>query len=206
MKSPQWFPHTVSEALDPSETAILFWDLQNGLGGYAWNVDELAKRWTALRVAAQQAGVLIVVSRHVAARPALMDGADLWRISRRSHGANKPENYMQEGSSEVQFLEGFEPQPTDVVIQKRTPSLFVGTEAEARLRARGIRNIVVTGVATNVGIDVTVRHAFCLGFFPVVVEDAVGAFTQEKHDEAMALMPHWAFVTDTENVVGRWQS
>jgi nicotinamidase-related amidase len=205
MKSPKWFPRTVSEALDPAETAILFWDLQNGLGGYASNVDELAKQWTTLRKAAQKAGVFVLVSRHVAPRPELMDGADLWRISRRAHGANMPEDYMQEGSEAVQFLEGFEPQESDLVIQKRTPSLFVGTEAEARLHARGIRNIVMAGVATNVGIDVTVRHALCLGFFPVVVEDAVGAFTPEKHTQAMALMSHWAFVADTSTVVSHWE-
>jgi nicotinamidase-related amidase len=73
----QRFPRTVQEALVPSETALLLWDLQNGLGGFAWNLDEMVPRWEQLREAARAAGVLVVVSRHVAPRPELMDGADL---------------------------------------------------------------------------------------------------------------------------------
>lgn len=200
----QRFPSTAAEALVPSETALLLWDLQNGLGGFAWNLEVMVPRWKALRDAARAAGVLIIVSRHVAPRPELMDGADLWRISRRTHGANTPDSYMQEGSRDVQFLEGFEPEDTDLLIQKRTPSLFVGTEAEQRLHARGIRNLAIVGVATNVGVDVTARHAMCLGFFPVVIEDAVSAFTPEKHDTAMQSMGHWAFVTDSQTALSAW--
>ena len=111
---------------------------------------------------------------------------------------------MQEGSRDVEFLEGFEARENDLVIQKRTASLFIGTEAEARLHARGIRNIVMSGVATNIGIDLTARHALCLGFFPVIVEDAVGAFTPEGHDNAMVLMSNWSLVTDTDSVVTEW--
>ena len=111
---------------------------------------------------------------------------------------------MQEGSPDVQFLEGFEPADTDLLVQKRTPSLFVGTEAELRLHARGIRNLVIVGVATNVGVDVTARHAMCLGFFPVVVEDAVSAFTPEKHETAMESMGHWAFITDVATTLEAW--
>ena len=204
MKSPQWYPSSVREALEPEDTALIFWDLQYGLAGHACNLEPLKESWRRLRAAAEQAGIMVLLSRHVAPKPDMMDGADLWRISRRVRGANKPEDYMQEGSRDVEFLEGFEARENDLVIQKRTASLFIGTEAEARLHARGIRNIVMSGVATNIGIDLTARHALCLGFFPVIVEDAVGAFTPEGHDNAMVLMSNWSLVTDTDSVVTEW--
>ena len=46
----------------------------------------------------------------------------------------------------------------------------------------GIGTIVIAGVQTDQGVEVTARHAFALGFFPVVAEDAVGSRTSAAHE------------------------
>ncbi len=199
-------PRTAADVLQPVRSALLLWDLQNGLGGQAPGLPELSAAWRRLRDAARASGVLIVRSRHVAARPDLMNAVERWRISRRTHGENRPGHYMQPGGHDSAFIPGFEPQPDELVIDKSAPSLFHDTEADTRLRARGIRTLVLAGVATDIGIDFTARHAMALGYFAVVAEDAVGGYTAAAHEHAMAILRPSAFVAPSDEIISCWSA
>jgi nicotinamidase-related amidase len=192
------------EVLAPGQTALLLWDLQAGLAGQAPGLAELSVTWGKLRAAAREHGVLIVRSRHIAARPDLMDPVTRWRITRRTHGENRPEHYMQPGGADTAFIPGFEPGPDELVIDKAAPSLFHNTAADARLRARGITTLVLAGVATDIGIDFTARHAMALGYFAVVAEDAVGSYSPAAHEHALAILRPATFVTMAERIIARW--
>jgi DNA-binding GntR family transcriptional regulator len=133
-----------------------------------------------------------------------MDDVERWRVSRRTHGENRPEYYMQPGGADTKFIPGFEPGPGEVVIEKTAPSLFHNTPADARLRAGGIRALVLAGVATDIGIDFTARHAMALGYFPIVAEDAVGGFTEAAHEHAMAILRSFAFVASSDEIIENW--
>jgi nicotinamidase-related amidase len=199
-------PSSVSDVLQPRRTALLLWDLQNGLAGQAPGLSELAPVWRKLMAAAREQGVLIVRSQHVAPRPDLMDPVQRWRISRRTHGENRPEHYMQPGGEDTAFLPGFEPEPDELVVEKTAPSLFHATQADARLRARGITTLVLAGVATDIGIDFTARHALALGYFAVIAEDAVGSYTSAAHEHAMAILRPATFVATSEQITECWNS
>jgi nicotinamidase-related amidase len=194
----------VDQVLAPDQTALLLWDLQAGLAGQAPGLAELSETWRKLRAAAREHGVLIVRSRHIAARPDLMDPVTRWRITRRTHGENRPEHYMQPGGADTAFIPGFEPGPDELVIDKAAPSLFHNTAADARLRARGITTLVLAGVATDIGIDFTARHAMALGYFAVVAEDAVGSYNPAAHEHALAILRPATFVTIAERIIARW--
>jgi nicotinamidase-related amidase len=197
-------PTAARDVLDPGSSALVLWDLQVGLAGQAPGLAELSPVWRTLRHAAAANTVLVVRSRHVAPRPDLMDPVQRWRIGRRTHGENRPEHYMQPGGADTAFLPGFEPGPDELVIEKTAPSLFFATQADARLRARGIRTLVLAGVATDIGIDFTVRHAMALGYFTVIAEDAVGSYTAAAHDHAMAILRPATFVATSGEIVAAW--
>ena len=197
-------PADVNDVLEPSSTALLLWDLQNGLGGQSPQLPELSAVWHALYDAAVASGVLVVRSRHIAPRPDLMDEVTRWRITRRTHGENRPDHYMQPGGADTAWIEGWEPESHELVIEKSAPSLFHLTQADARLRARGIRTLVLAGVATEQGIDFTSRHALAHGYFTVVAEDAVGSYSPEAHEHGMALLRRATFVTPSAKIIGRW--
>jgi nicotinamidase-related amidase len=199
-------PQTPADVLEAGSSALLLWDLQNGLAGQAPQLSELSAVWRELREAARAHGVLIVRSQHIAPRPDLMDPVMRWRISRRKHGENRPEHYMQPGAQDSAFIPGFEPGPDELVIEKTVPSLFHGTQADARLRARGVRTIVLAGVATDLGIDFTARHAMALGYFPVVAEDAVGSYTESAHEHAMAILRPAMFVASSDEIISSWSA
>ncbi len=94
----------------------------------------------------------------------------------------------------------------ELVIDKSAPSLFHDTEADTRLRARGIRTLVLAGVATDIGIDFTARHAMALGYFAVVAEDAVGGYTAAAHEHAMAILRPSAFVAPSDEIISCWSA
>jgi nicotinamidase-related amidase len=133
-----------------------------------------------------------------------MDPVTRWRIGRRTHGENRPEHYMQPGGADTAWIPGFEPGPEELVIEKSVPSLFHDTPADARLRARGIRTLVLAGVATEQGIDFTSRHALAHGYFVVVAEDAVGSYSPEAHEHGMALLRRATFVASSEEIIDCW--
>jgi len=197
-------PRTAADVLQAGSSVLVLWDLQNGLAGQSPELPRLSPVWSRLRDAALENGVLVVRSRHVAPRPDLMDEVERWRVSRRTHGENRPEHYMQPGGEDTRFIPGFEPGPEEVVIEKTAPSLFHNTPADARLRARGVRAVVLAGVATDIGIDFTARHAMALGYFPIVAEDAVGGFAQAAHEHAMAILRSFAFVASSDEIIAHW--
>ncbi len=66
------------------------------------------------------------------------------------------------------------PRPSEAIFDKIGFSAFDGTPLAIALRDCGLNAIVICGIALEIGIDLTARHAIDLGFVPVVVEDACG--------------------------------
>lgn len=200
-------PRTAAEAIsDPTACAVLLWDLQYGLGGHALHLDLLEPRWTALRDTARGAGATVVRSQHLAAPLDQLDDVEIWRLMRKQ-GAERPQDlvpFMRPGSHDVEFLAGFEPGPEEIVVTKTTPSLFVATNAEARLRNVGVRTLLLAGVATDIGIDFTARHAMALGFMPVTITDAVGTYTEAAQERGLRSLGAFAITTTTAEVVESW--
>ena len=79
---------------------------------------------------------------------------------------------LAKGTWDYALVDELTPQPGDIVIPKTRYSGFFNTNIDSVLRARGIRNLVFTGVATNVCVESSLRDAFHLEYFGVVLEDA----------------------------------
>jgi nicotinamidase-related amidase len=77
------------------------------------------------------------------------------------------------------------PTPAEVIFDKITMSAFVGTPLDLVLRDCGIDSFAIVGVATEVGIEPTARHAADLNYLPIIVEDACGAGHQEAAERAL---------------------
>lgn len=73
-------------------------------------------------------------------------------------------------------------EPSDVVILKRQWGAFYGTELDLQLRRRGVRTIVLGGVATNFGVESTARDAWERGYEIVIAEDLTSSLSVELHD------------------------
>ena len=76
------------------------------------------------------------------------------------------------GTWDFAIVDELAPQPGDIVIVKTRYSGFARTPLDAELRARGIRYLFFTGIATNVCVESTLRDAFFMDYWPILITDA----------------------------------
>ncbi len=79
---------------------------------------------------------------------------------------------LAKGGWDHELVEELAPRPEDWIIQKPRYGGFTSTPLNALLRSAGIKNLVFTGIATNVCVESTIREAFHLEYFAVLLEDA----------------------------------
>jgi nicotinamidase-related amidase len=72
-------------------------------------------------------------------------------------------------------------QASDHVVTKRQWGAFYGTELDQLLRRRGIKTIIMSGIATNYGVESTARAAFDIGYELIFAEDAMSTANAEAH-------------------------
>ncbi|WP_291540063.1 isochorismatase family protein [Brevundimonas sp.] len=86
----------------------------------------------------------------------------------------------------------------DLIVVKRQWGAFHGTDLDLYLRRSGITTVLLTGVATNMGVESTAREGWSLGYNMVVIEDACSTFSAEWHAFAIDnILPRIARVRST---------
>jgi nicotinamidase-related amidase len=122
-------------------------------------------------------GIRTVFTRHVTLPVELMGAAQLrlWRSWQRVDRLEDVRSPFPPQAAQTQIVSELAPTDHEAVLDKLTFSAFAGTPLQLVLRGCGVTAVAVVGVATEIGIEPTVRHASDLGFVPVVVTDACGA-------------------------------
>jgi nicotinamidase-related amidase len=92
-------------------------------------------------------------------------------------------------------------QPGDLRVVKRQWGAFYGTDLDLQLRRRGIKTIVLGGIATNFGVESTARAAWEHGYELAIVEDACSSVSPELHAMAFqAIFPRIGRVVTSADV------
>jgi ureidoacrylate peracid hydrolase len=78
---------------------------------------------------------------------------------------------LTEGTWDFDVVEELKPQPSDLVVVKTRYSGFAGTSLDSMLRTRGVRYLFFAGIATNVCVESTLRDAYFLDYWPILVSD-----------------------------------
>jgi nicotinamidase-related amidase len=176
-------------ALDPRTTALVLIDLQNGILGRKLapiSADELVAQGKALAEKFRAAGAPVVLV-NAAPRP-----EDQPRAVDESFALPKtlPAGF-------IDLAPGLAA-PGDILITKSTWGAFSVPELDHELRKRGVRTIVLGGVATEFGVESTARQAWEFGYELVIVKDATTSIAIEAHDNSMRrIFPRIARVTDS---------
>ncbi|WP_184017437.1 pyrimidine utilization protein B [Sphingobium boeckii] len=91
---------------------------------------------------------------------------------------------LARGGWDYDLVEALTPQPGDISLHKTRYSAFFNSQLDSTLRARGIRNIVFVGIATNVCVESTLRDGFHFEYFGVMLEDATHHLGPESMQQA----------------------
>ncbi len=176
-------------AFNPQETAVIVVDMQNAYASKCGYLDILGVDLSGIKPVIDAVNLVLKFSREAGMQIVFLQNG--WNAN--LHEAGTPasphwhksnamrlmrENPELEGKLTIKgtwdydFIDDIKPQPQDYVVQKPRYSGFWGTNLDMLLRGRGIRNLIFTGVATNVCVESTLRDAFFLEYFSLIIADA----------------------------------
>jgi nicotinamidase-related amidase len=180
-------PQSLSEICRPDQLALLVYDMQVGILEQIANRERLIRNTREVLDAARTAGVRTYFTRHVTLPVELMGVAQLrmWSTWQHVDQVADVRSPFLPDAPQTAIVSDVAPNAREAVFDKLTLSAFVGTPLELALRDAGVHAVAVVGVATEIGIEPTVRHAGDLGFIPVVITDACAAGNAEAGARAI---------------------
>jgi len=176
----------IREIVEPRHSCLIVWDVQNGLVDKTFNKEEFMA--TLKNFIEKMRGKMPVVYTMITPPPkGFASSWNYYSMMRRFNvdDINKLPPFMAIGSEERAIPEIVKPRPTDIVLEKPTPSILIGTNFEYLMRNRGITTLIFTGIATEIGIESSARDASNRGFYPVVVSDCVSSSDKEAHERSL---------------------
>jgi nicotinamidase-related amidase len=108
---------------------------------------------------------------------------------------------MAIGSKEREIPESIKPVTSDIILDKTTASIFIGTNFEYLMHDRGINTLIFAGIATEIGVESSARDASNRGFFPVVVSDCVSSMNKEAHERSLKNLEKIVIVEKAEDIL-----
>lgn len=183
-------PRSLAEICRPQRLALLVYDMQVGILGQIADREEVVGKVREALEAARAGGVRTYFTRHVTLPVELMGVAQLrmWREWQRVDRLEDVRSPFLPDAPQTQILPELAPTEKEAVLDKLTLSAFAGTPLELALRGAEVNALAIAGVATEIGIEPTVRHAGDLGFIPVVLTDACAAGDAEAGARSMETM------------------
>ena len=197
-------PQTLEEVCEPKRTALLVYDMQVGILGQIKYPERIIRQVLRVLTTAREAAVRVFFSRHLSLPKELM-GAFQFRTAMAWQRVNSPEQvnpWFLRDNRGFQIAPELALLPSEGIFDKLTMSAFESTWLDIALRDCGINAFIIVGVATEIGIEPTVRHGADLGYIPVFVNDACGAGDEEAAKRSVENLKFMgdAFVTDTETI------
>jgi len=95
------------------------------------------------------------------------------------------------GGWDFDIVDELKPHPGDLVIVKTRYSGFARTQLDQELRQRGITHLFFTGIATNVCVESTLRDAFFLDYWPILIADAAMGSDINLHNATIQNVEHF---------------
>jgi nicotinamidase-related amidase len=169
-------PTAIDDFCDPARLALVVYDMQVGIRGQIADGDRIVSAVGRVLAAARAARVRTIFTRHMSL-PAELMGAMAFRTAMAWQGKTNPDEvkpWFLRDSPGFAIVPELRPEPSEAVFDKITMSAFEGTPLAIALRDCGIVAVAFVGIALEVGIEPSARHAADLGFTPIIIADACG--------------------------------
>ncbi|TWB25068.1 isochorismatase family protein [Nitrospirillum bahiense] len=175
--------------LDPN-TALIIVDLQKGIVGLPLihPIDGVIERARALADAFRERGLPVVLVNVAGGAPG--------RTEQPRQTGSRPDGWTD-------LIPELNQQAADIVATKRSWGAFATTDLDAQLKARGVTQVVVAGVATGTGVEATARQAYEAGFNVTLALDAMTDIRPEAHEYSIKnIFPRLGETGTSREIIG----
>ena len=182
--------------LNPAKTALVVIDLQVAIKGMGRNLaphslEDVCSRTAAVAEALRAKGGIAAYIR--------VDPADM--LQRLTDVPSRGLSEYPPDATTILPESGYR-KGIDLVTTKRSWGAFHNTDLNAKLREKSIDTILITGIATNMGVESTARSAADIGYNVVFLEDAMSSLSAEMHAFPFQLLfPRLGRVRSTAQVL-----
>jgi nicotinamidase-related amidase len=170
-------PQTLEDVCTASNLALLIYDMQVGIKNQVKDGEAIVAKIREILETVRAAKIRVFFTRHMSLPKELM-GTFQFRMAmtwQRVDDPKKVQPWFLRDTPGFAIVPELQPLPSEATFDKLAMSAFEGTPLGFALRDCGITAVAIAGIAMEIGIEPTVRHAADLGFVPVVITDACGA-------------------------------
>jgi nicotinamidase-related amidase len=195
---------TLFDVCRPNRMALVVYDMQIGIVRQVKTSREITDRVSRILNVARENAYRVIFMRHMSMPTRLMGAAQFRQAMawQRVTDPSQVRPWFLRGAPGFELVAELAPRDDEAVLDKITFSAFEGTPLSLILRDCGLSAFAIAGIATEIGIEPTVRHGADLGFVPVVPRDACGAGHAEAGERSLANIAFMgdALLTDTDEL------
>lgn len=196
----------LNDIVAPEHSMLIVWDMQNMLVNRVFNKNEILESVGNLIQAVRKLQIPVVYTKITPLPPRFQAPVAVVQQMKRI-GVKDVSQLRSPFGNDPGALEiagAIAPSPEDIVLNKNTASIFLGTNFDYIARYGGVETLIFTGISTEFGVESSAREALNRGYYVVVVGDGVSSGNKEAHERSLMSLKSLCEVVNHSEILKLW--